>query len=378
MTHPAESDNRRLALVTTELAVGGAERCLVNLACGLARRQFEPVVYSLRPAPVGPAGALVEQLRAERIATRFLGVSSSWQALSAVRQLTALLREQRPALLQSFLYHANVIGSLAARRARVRRVVTGIRVADPRSWRNRWERWVTRSADRVVCVSEAVAQFMQTRVGVPERQLLVIPNGIDVARYSHVTPASPDELELSTARRGLVCVGRLHPQKGFDWLLPLAARFLPRLPDHDLVIVGAGDEEANLRRLAVDLGIESRVRLVGWRAPARIPAILAAADVVLIPSRWEGMPNVLLEAMAAGRPVVATRVEGVPEVLGPLADIQAVAPGDADAFIASVLKLASQPGEAAAWGDRNRQRVAEHFSLDAMVDRYADLYRQLL
>jgi len=379
MTHHSAIDNRhRIALATTELAVGGAERCLVNLALGLDRRRFAPEVYSLRPAPDECGATLVTLLREAGIPVHFLNARSRWQFVSAIGRFRRLLVRQRPVLLQSFLFHANVVGVLAARLARVPCILTGIRVADRRQGRQRLERWLAGRVDRMVCVSQSVADFSREVAHLPAAKLVVIPNGIATERYLHVAPATAAQLGLRADRRVLLSIGRLDRQKGFDHLLQLASRFLPALPQHDLVIVGSGPESDRLNAQATALGLRDRVHLLGWKAPEQIPAILAASDVVLIPSRWEGMPNVLLEAMAAARPVVATAVEGVCEVLGPLAPRQTSEVGDDAEFVDRVVGLARPTEGELDWGTLNRERVAQHFSLAAMIGQYENLFLSLI
>ena len=378
MSHDSDSrppEKLRLALATTELAVGGAERCLVNLAIGLDRARFEPVVYSLAPPPTPQRAELVRRLEAANVPVHFVGTAKTWQLPLATRRLARLLAAQSPHVLQSFLFHANTVGVLAGRQAGVPHVITGIRVSDPRRWRHWIERRLSRRVDRIVCVSESVAEFSRTRGGLPAEKLFVIPNGLDVAAYDAAEPADLSPLGISAERSLIACVGRLDRQKGIDWLLQLTPRFLAELPGHDLLIVGDGPERAALEFQAQQIEPRGRVFFAGWRAD--VPAILRRSALLVLTSRWEGMPNVLLEAMAARLPVVATRVEGVAEVLGPNAAEQAVTPGDDSAFVRQVVSLA-RPADArgAGLGQENYRRVAEHFSLAAMIGAYAALYEE--
>src|SRR4051794_26365845 len=143
----------RLAFVITELEPGGAERCLVELATRMDRSLFSPVVYSLGSRPTAERQSLVAQLAKEGVPTHFLGFASPWHYFGAVRQLERMLREQRAEIVQTFLFHANVVGAAAARAAGVRSLITGVRVADPRWWRTAAERVMTKCAERHVCVS---------------------------------------------------------------------------------------------------------------------------------------------------------------------------------------------------------------------------------
>jgi glycosyltransferase involved in cell wall biosynthesis len=365
-----------LALAVTGLAPGGAESCLAELACGLDRKRFSVRVISLRPRPAGAKARLVDRLEAAGIDVRFLNITASWQVLAAVWRMRRALREQPTDILHSFLYHANALGALATRWASVRRVVAGIRVADPSGWRQGVQKYFDRQVDRYVCVSDEVAEHARREGGLWPGKLTVIPNGVDVARHSAVPPLDMAALGVPRGRPALVCVGRLAHQKGFDWLLELTPRLFAQLPRHDLVVVGEGPQRAFLERRAKALGVAERIHFAGWRPD--VPAILRGAALLVLPSRWEGMPNVVLEAMACGRPVVATAVEGVREVLGRLSSIQSVTPNDHEAFITRILQIARDDQLAASLGEENRRHVAEHYSLARMIAAHATLYESLL
>ncbi|MBC8868953.1 MAG: glycosyltransferase [Planctomycetes bacterium] len=367
----------RIAFVITELEVGGAERCLVNVATGLDRERFDPIVYSLDSRPACDRESLVLRLEQASVPVRFIGVSSSWQVLSAIRRLGRLLAEQQPHIVQTFLFHANVVGTLAGVRRRPRPcIINGVRVADPSRRRQRLERWVSRRAERIVCVSRSVADFCSGQGRMPREKLVVIPNGINLDQYPAASAADMTQFGVPADRQVVVFVGRLHAQKGVDWLLRVAPRLLTQLPTHDLLLVGDGPDRKTLQDLVGTLGIADRVHFAGWRPD--VPQILAASSMLVLPSRWEGMPNVVLEAMATGLPVVSTRSAGVEELLGPLADCQTVTIDDADGFVATVLDLAQDPSKAQEIGRQNSRRAAEHFSLAAMIAAYEQLYESLL
>jgi glycosyltransferase involved in cell wall biosynthesis len=199
-----------------------------------------------------------------------------------------------------------------------------------------------------------------------------VPVG-EPAPSSTSTAAIPEP--LATLPATLLAIGRLDPQKGFDWLLQGAPRLLTTLPGYRLEIVGEGPERAVLAARIAAAGLQGRVQLTGWQDD--IPRRLRSAALVLVPSRWEGMPNVVLEAMAAGRAVVATQVEGVRELLGPECSAQSTPVHDLAAFVDRVIELARDPVERTRLGEANARRARERFSIDAMVDAYAALYRTL-
>lgn len=318
---------------------------------------------------------LVEQLEAAGVPTVFLNGRSAWDLLRTIRRLARHLRQQRPQLLQTFLWHANLVGPAAAWWAGVPRVVTGIRVAEQRG---RWRLWLERQtaccASRHVCVSRAVAKFAEERMHVDAAALEVIPNGVDLARFEQAVATDHSALGIPAERRLITFVGRLDPQKGIDWLLETSPRWMEALPEYDLVLAGEGPQRAELERQAARAGIAARAHFVGWQA--NVPGLLKASDLVVLTSRWEGMPNVILEAMAAGRAVLCTEVEGVRELLGD--DTEQVVSRDPNAFTQRLICLAQSESRREQLGHSNQSRIAEGNSLDQMVRRYEQLYETLL
>jgi glycosyltransferase involved in cell wall biosynthesis len=358
----------RVALVITELEVGGAERCLTNLALGLDRTRFEPVVYSLAPRPRDERAALVRQLEAAGVPIHFLGLTHASQFFRGVRKLADLLRAQRADVVQTFLFHANVLGTRAAKQAGIEQVCTGIRVADPRWTRGLVERIATRRASRFVCVSQGVADQCRRR-GFDAQKLVVIHNGIDLERWKNARPADLTQFGVRPGRPVLVYVGRLDRQKGVERMVQDIA-ISEFFVEAELLIVGDGPRRGAAERLAQKMSAH-HIHFAGWQAD--VPGILAASDVLVLFSRWEGMPNVILEAMAAGKPVWTTPVEGAEELLGG---------GFAEQtptleFRKRVRNMLRNNQIRKDLGRRNQLR-AEQFSLPRMVGRYADLYESLV
>ena len=376
-TRPVGSTPCPITFCTTELAPGGAEKCLTQLATRLDPAKYQVRIVSLKPPPEADRRQLVDRLEAASIPVDYLNVRSNRQALAAIRQLTQLFKSHPPRLAQTFLFHANVVGAAAARRAGIAPVVAGIRVADRRSrLRLRAERYLTRSVARYVCVSESVAQFSRTEAKLPAAKLTVIPNGVDITTYREAVPLDLTTLGVAAGRRVLTYIGRLDPQKGIVSLVRSATTLLSQLPNHDLLLVGEGQQRSHIESLLDELKLRDRVHLIGYRKD--VPQILAASDLLVCPSEFEGMPNVVLEAMAAGKPVVATRAEGVVELLGDAAGKQTTEVGDSQAFIRNVVALASDEHLSAELGKTNQHRAAEHFSIDRMVATYDELYQTLI
>jgi len=365
----------RIALCITDLDIGGAEQALVALATRLDRSRFVPMVYCLAPEPPSAEASCVPALRAANIEVVCLGARRFFHFPWAARELSRHLLRQRPDLVQTFLFHGNIVGRLAARRAGVPCVVCGIRVAERHC---RWHLWVDRLTapwvHRYVCVSEAVARF-SAEAGLPAERIVVIPNGVDLEQFGASSPEARRELGIARGKRLVTFIGRLEPQKGVRWLLEAAAEWLPRLPGCDLLLVGRGPDRPALERLAVHRGIASRVHFLGWRPD--VPQILAASELLVLPSRWEGMPNVVLQAMASGLPVIAADVEGVCELLGENADPQTVAHGDTSGFVEKLIRLLADRDLAEHLGRENRRRVERTFSIARTVAAYQELWASL-
>ncbi len=366
----------RIGLCITDLDLGGAEQCLANLATQLDRGQFEPTVYCLGPSPRDPRRSVVPRLQSAGIPVRFLEARRARQFPWVVQRLARMLRLDRPEVLQSFLFHANLVGRVAGRLAGVPVVLSGIRVAERACRWHLWlDRWTQRLADRYVCVSRSVARFTASQACIPARKLVVIANGVDVNRFAGATAADLAEAGVARGRRVVVCVGRLARQKGCEWLIQSAPTWLGRLPECDLLLVGDGPMRPALERGVAQLGLAGRVHFAGFRED--VPELLAASRLLVLPSRWEGMANALLEAMAAGLPIVASRVEGVEELLGAGTEEQTVDFGDTEALSARIVQLLRQPQRASELGAGNRARAAQQFDLPSMIRAYADLWQAL-
>jgi len=363
----------RIDLVITELPMGGAERCLTELAIGLQRRGEAVRVLTLGPPPQGPNAALVRRLAGDRIPFLSMQASSIWSAPLAFRRLRRSFATDRPQVVQTFLHHANVLGTWAARRAGVPACIGGIRVAQPSLTRAFLERRATARMDAVVSVSHAVERFARQHLLPASVESTVIPNGVDLTPFRTAEPVAWTDWGLPPEAQVALFVGRLAPQKGLDSLFLAAERFLRHDDRRWLVLVGEGPQRGFAEAACQQLP-GGRGRVIGWQA--EIPRLLAAARLLVLTSRYEGMPNAVLEAMAASRPVVTFDVEGVAELLGPEREHQRIEKRDPQAFADAVLRFFQDPAAATAQGGRNQARVAGHFSLEAMVDAYAALYRK--
>jgi len=369
LTNDMPNAAKRILIVTTELGMGGAERCVANVACRLDPSRYEVHVVALAPPPEPPKDALVRQIEAAQVPLTFLGCRTKWQFFSAIQKLKRIIREIQPEVVWSFLFHANIVAAVAARGMDVHRLQS-LRVIEQGSWRRKLQAWTARRADRVLCVSEGVRRFAAETLRVPEAKLQVIPNGIDVDAIESTTYAEPVD-----RKRRLIAVGRLDEQKGFDWLISRLAELLREKPEWELVIIGDGHLLTELVVQIDSEGLQDSVRLVGWQED--LPGWFRASEIYVLSSRWEGMPNALIEAMAHGLPVMATEVEGVDQLLAGELRQQLVTHWEMPEAEALLRRLMEEPALRQTLGQANRKQIEAHFSLRQMVQAYEMMLRDL-
>ncbi len=360
----------RIAFCITDLDVGGAERMFVELVTRLDRLRWDPRVYCLS----GP-GALVARLQAAEIPVICFGAKNV-RHLGVISRLAAELKSFSPALVQCFLFHANFVGRLAAWRAGVPRVVCGIRVAERRSRVPLWlDRLTQGLVDHNVCVSQAVAEFSIRLSGLKPSKISVIPNAVDFERFANAVAVDRSSLGLSAAPLVLF-VGRLDPQKAPFNLLEAFAHLLERHPDWQLLFVGDGSLRVSMDDWGAKRGVGNRIRIVGWRPD--VPELLKAADLLALPSLWEGMPNIVLEAMAAGLPVVVSRVEGTEELIRDGETGLLVTPGSATELERQIESILTSPELSSRVRSAAQLAVQKLFTMDRMVSAYEQLYARLV
>ncbi len=367
---------RVLHLLTT-LDRGGAENQVAALCRALAARgRVEPMVAYLK----GP-GELAAGLMAAGIPVARLGAEGTgWPA--AIGRAISLLRDTRPDIVHTHLFKADLLGTLLARRCGARALVSTKHNEDPYLRRpiGRWMgRRAAHRADRVVAISSAVESFLRSTLDLPDGKVAVIRYGLDPDLPPTAAGASfRARIGVDPGAPLAVAVARLTAQKGLDALVDAAAILRSRIPDLRVALVGRGEDEASLRARVRSRGLGETVLFADFLAdPA--PAY-AAADVVVLPSRWEGFGLAALEAMAAGRPVVASAVGGLPEVLGETGRL--VPPGDAKALAEALAETLSESGLAEVRsgraGESLRERVRREFPLDRAVEAHEALYAGVL
>jgi glycosyltransferase involved in cell wall biosynthesis len=367
----------------TSTTVGGTERSLFEICRRLDRQAFSPTVVSLKAE--GPVAAEIRNLGVEVLS---LGMRESADWLSVpefvlgIHRLPRLLRGRKFDVLHSFLYRANLLGRFTAGRCGIAKQVASFRgtLEEPKGWMVALDRRTAARTDIFCTLSESLARELRERLGVAGERVAVIPNGIDLAAADRALaaarPAARERFGLSPADFVVGTVGRLHREKNLDLLLDAFRTFSLDHPRGTLLIAGDGPERSSLPARAEELRIAGKVRFLGV---VRHPwEVLAAADLFALSSRYEGMPNVILEAMAASLPVVATAVGAVPEMIEDGREGLLVPPGDSGSFAAALHRLARNGDLRRVMGARGRERAGKHFRSEETVAALEGLYRSLV
>jgi glycosyltransferase involved in cell wall biosynthesis len=371
----------RILKVVPTLMCGGTENQFMTLGRLLDRSRFDVAFACLRRwGPfVDELGQLGIPLREYQVAT-FRSVHSLAQQARLARQIS----HGRVDIVHAYNFYGNVFAIPPARLV-APVVIASIRDRSPylTPMQKRVQRYACQFADRVLVNADAVRDWLVREEGYNPSNIVVIRNGVDMTRFDGA-PAGDRirrELGLPPDSRLVVVVSRLTRLKGIEHFLEAAAVLKRRYPDVRFLIVGETSPPdpsylAELQRLATTVGVIDRVTFTGRRSD--IPEVLAAAAVSVMPSLNEALSNVLLESMAAGAPVVATRVGGTPEALDDGEAGLLVQPGDPAAITAAVSRLLDDRELSCRLGRRARSVIAERFSVDRMVRSTEDLYSELL
>ena len=354
---------------------GGTEKSMVYLLAGLDRRRWKPVLF--HHAEPGMA-LMVEEAHRLNIKTKVVSWMRGIGTISGLPEFIAHLQTERPVI-----FHAHLswllsckYGLIAAALAKVPAVIaTAQQYMEPPWGRTVFlqQQLVQHCVDQYLAVSEAVAQQLQKTFRVPSHKVRMIHNSIPCDVFDK--PSNP-ELRAAfcngTGQPIVLTVARLDQQKGLTYLL----KAIRQIPDGLFILAGSGPESSGLKAEAQALGISDRVYFLGHRTD--IPDLLASCDLFVLPSVYEGFPLSVLEAMAAGKPVVATAVGGTPEAVIDGKTGFLVPPGDPAALASGIRKILSNPGLACEMGAAGRLRVKLEFSAAAMIQRVTQVYEETL
>ena len=366
---------KRVLHIIDSLHLGGAQEVVLNLAtCGSARFRHEVATmhgHGIYWDRLRQAGVKVHSLSPHKLLPFYLA-SIPWRLLA-----------DRPDILHCHLIPSNIIAKPLGALLGVPVVINHDHTNDTRRAESRLlltlDRFSNRFASHIIAVSASCREFLITRESIPANDVTLVPNAIDLRRFSPSAARRDQariELGLPASARVVAGVGRLNPQKNFSLFLDIAAQLAPRFPGLHFLLAGDGPEEKMLREKAAALGIADRVTFSGYVADTRL--VYLAADVLLMPSRYEGLPMTLLEAMAMGLPVVASRLDGIAEVIGDGREGFLVPSDDASLFVERTATLLQDAELSSRIAQNARAKIEASFSVERMTSAVEEIYDRFL
>ena len=355
-------------LMTNTLETGGSERQFVTLARALSPDEFDIHLGCLKR--VGPLLAEMPDIAEFGLGGSFFTFRAQMARLDLARDL----RRSRIAIAHAFDFYSNLMLIPTARLARIPVVIGSHRqlgdLLSPRQFVA--QMLAFRLCDKVVCNSEAAAAVLVNR-GLGERKIAIVGNALSPESFATAAPRLPRSRDL--VRVGMIARMN-HSVKNHAGFLRVAARLSPRYPHVEYVLVGDGPLRRSLEAMADRLGISNSVKFLGDRRD--IPSVLASIDISVLPSLSESLSNAILESMAAGKPVIAYRVGGNPELVRQGQTGLLVSVNDEEALADGLDSLLANPSMREAWGRKARELALEKFSTDNVRSRYEEIYSNLL
>ncbi len=379
-----ENNGSTKVLIITRAFEGGVKAYLLALIEKLGKEGYRVYV-------AGPRGSVVEDLKKTQIITfplEFDDRLALFEDWSVSRKLAKIVRDEEIRLVHAHGYKAGLIAGLAARRAKTRLTLVTLHDFILNEGEGRMkhlyfdiaERYMPALVDKVIAVSKSLRKRILEKGKIEGSKVVVVPAGVrplsSGANASRRILNVKDLLSLNAAAPLIVTVGHLTNQKGVKYLLTAATHILREFPNAQFMVIGDGPQKHELEIMAEKFGIHKKVIFTGWRDDAR--DIMAAADVIVLPSMVEGMPYSLLEAMSAGKPVVSTMTGGIPEALLDRETGFLVPPKKPLAISQAVVYLLQNKDVAVQMGVAGRRRSEEQFDLKKTVLTTLGVYSELL
>lgn len=366
---------KRILHVIDSLHLGGAQEVLLNLAtCGSSRFAHEVATMHGRGIywdRLHDAGITVHSLSPHKYLPLYLAT------------LPALVLSTKPDILHCHLIPSNIIAKPLGTLLGVPLIINHDHTNDPHRIENKLllalDKSTNRFAHHIITVASACRDFLVKHESIHRGKITLIPNAIDLRRFS---PGS-SSLSESRTKLGLpqdvpviAGVGRLNAQKNFALFLEIAAAVVTEIPEARFLLAGEGPEEPRLRAQAASLGIADRVLFAGYIPDTRI--VYSAADILLMPSRFEGLPMTLLESMAMGLPIIASNLDGIAEVITDTYEGLLAEPGNAATFTSQVIRLLRDPDFAAQLAINARTKIESNHSVEIMTTAVESIYDKFL
>lgn len=369
---PCESQLQTILYLSTSSGPGGAERVISNLSASLDPARYRAILCLFRP------GWIQEHTENRGVRTYVIPTQGmfDWRWVLRVKRL---LKDEHVDLIHAHEFDANVQGTFVAALSGVPLVATvhGKNYFWEKLRRRLAYQWVSRNAT-MVAVSENLKQFIVEKVGVDSGHVKVVYNGVDL--LPHCGPADIDqcrkELDLPTGDQIVGVVGNLYPVKGHQYLIAAIPAVLAKCPNTTFIFAGRGQLEGELKEQAHQLGVAQKVRFLGLRQD--IPRILAVLHAFVLPSLSEGLSLAILEAMVAGKPVIATDVGGNPELVEDSETGYLVPSQNSQALADRLISLLMNRDRALQFGKVGQLRAQGQFSLRTMVREYQAIYDQCI
>lgn len=376
---PSLARRRKVFFLLDSLNVGGTETQAVELATRLDSDRYDVTLGCLRAR-----GPLLEKLAGTTVSVREFYPKGGFDSVHGMYQMFRLaifLRRGGFQIVHTHDLYANLLGIPAAVIARVPVIISSQRdLAHLDLYKTRRRVWLRRLQNLSTAVltnANAVRDAVLAENHFAPQKVRVIHNGVDMERFSHesrdrawLAPGGPNE-------RWIVLVGNMHSDvKGHPWLIGAAGAVTREFPETRFVLVGDGAERKNFERQVAELGLERNFSFLGRRDD--VPRVLGCCDIAVLPSKAEGLPNAVLEYLAAGLPTVASRVGGNAEIVQDNKNGLLVPPEDSSALAEMLLRLLRDSGLAASLGKSGREYVASEFSFQRMIQNTDQLYTELL
>lgn len=369
-----ETKMLRILFVVNGFAIGGGELKLLELISEMKRRY--PKQYRIVVASVGQSGPLEEKFRKVADRTEIFFKRHAYD-VTQIFGLIRLIQEERIQLIQTTLFYADILGTLAGILTGIRNVISWEVYTEQYTFKQKWAyRLASKGLSLIVAVSDATRKKMICEYHLPEAKVRTIHYGIDEKKFPS---RNPNEIRkrLGIPKDVIVfgTIARLTEQKGHRYLVEAMPKIIKSFPRVVFLCIGDGPLRTSLIQLAQDRGVLSYIQFLGFQSD--VPSLLSIMDVFVLPSLYEGFPNAVLEAMACGKPVVATCVDGTPEAVIHGETGFLVPSQNPEALAEALIRMARNPSLRKKMGKNGKRRIYEHFLLEHQISAFDQLYKEI-
>jgi glycosyltransferase involved in cell wall biosynthesis len=367
---------KKIVFLITDCDFGGAEKMLYELCRGL-NKSFPIQVLALKRK--GHFGRMIEELgipvKSYNLAPS-LGLGYYFGLVSVFLRIRSDLVEMNPDIIQGILFQGNFFAKLAGRLAGIKNILCSLHTFDRGSAKVILEKLTNRMAQRYIVVSDALKVFCAEKFSIPLAKISVVRNGIQLEQFAPLGKELREKLGVKSEGPVIGAIGRLHREKGIDVLIRAFSRLASEMPGLSLLIIGDGPEKNSLEEMAKNSGIMDRIIFTGFLPEAE--KYLPLFDLFILPSRIEAMPIALMQAMAAGKAIVATNVGAVSELVKDNESAMLVPPEDESLMSRAIAKLLRDPELSRKLGAAAKAKASSEFSLEKMIESYKKIYMDAL